>query len=180
MLLTTPDGESRSYNYEQEVLIDTKIHGKYQLTATANDFAGAFGKAYKDNYVKKQGYIIVRSGSVTVHFDSVDQSFVPEHITPTPAPAHHDIIADHHHLSIPPILVLSDADGSIITRSSPFGSHHDEGTYRAHLTHMGYSDDEVADHITAIVEREMHLAEKLGEEHAWSNYAQRRLRGIAA
>jgi hypothetical protein len=48
---------------------------------------------------------------------------------------------------------------------------------------LGYSNDEVADHITAIVEREMHLAEALGEEHAWQNYGsgptRRLLRGPA-
>merc|ERR1712086_269127 len=104
--LTTPDGQSRSYNYEQEVLIDTSIHGKYLITATAHDFAGAFGNQYKDNYVKKVGYVLVNPAAVTVHFDHLDQTFVPEHVLATPPPAPHKIIADHHHLSIPPILVL--------------------------------------------------------------------------
>lgn len=181
--ITTPSGDSRKYNYEQAVLIDTSIIGKYGVTATAHDFSGVFGHQYQDNYMMKKGYILVTPGSVSVHFGNQDHTFVPEHHAPTPAPVQKKIIADHHHLSIPPILVLSDSDGSVITRSSPFGQHHDETTYRSHLSTLGYSESEVTDHISAIVEREIVLAQRLGEEHAWQNYQGkpigngRRLRG---
>jgi hypothetical protein len=163
----TPGGAGREYNYLEKIMINTEVHGKYHLQITAHDFAGAFGKEFKDNYVTKQGYVLVRSKSVTVHYNDEEIQFTPAE-APTPAPAHHQIEEEHHHLSIPPILILKDANGSVITRSSPFGSHSTETKYREHLDHMGYSANEIANHINEIVQREMRMAEMLGEDHAWN------------
>ena len=33
---------------------------------------------------------------------------------------------------------------------------------------MGYSANEIANHINEIVQREMRMAEMLGEDHAWN------------
>jgi len=164
-------GGTRTYAWDDEIEINTKVLGKYHLQVNAHDHAGAFGKNFKDNYVTKQGYVIVRPASVTVHYSDYETQFVPE-ITATPAPKHLAIQEKHHHLSIPPILILKDADGSVITRSSPFGQHlHPEQTpersYRTHLNEMGYSDKEISDHINSIVEREEKMAQMLGEDHQW-------------
>jgi len=165
--VTNPAGGSRSYNYLEKIFIDTKVMGKYHMQVTAHDFAGAFGKSFKDNYSTKRGYVIVRESSLTVHYEDEQIQFIKE-VTPTPAPDHFHIQDHHQHLSIPPILILKDANGSVITRSSPFGSHSTETKYRTHLDHMGYSSTEIENHINEIVQREMKMAEMLGEDHAWN------------
>jgi len=160
-------GGTQKYTYDQEILIDTSVYGKYHLQVTAHDHAAAFGKDFKDNYITRQGYVIVRSNSITTHYAGTESQFTPVSSAPTPAPKHMDIESHHHHLSIPPILILKDGDGSVITRSSPFGEHHSEALYRKHLDHMGYTDTEIADHINSIVEREEKMAKMLGEDHQW-------------
>merc|ERR1712070_157912 len=160
-------GGTQTYAYDQEILIDSNVHGKYHLQISAHDHAAAFGKGFKDNYVTKQGYVVVRPNSITTHYADTETQFTPSSGAPTPAPKHMEIADHHHHLSIPPILILKDSDGTVITRSSPFGEHRSEAKYRKHLDHMGYTDKEIADHINSIVEREEKMAAMLGEDHQW-------------
>jgi len=179
-------GGVQTYKYDEDILLDTHVTGKYHLQITAHDMAAAFGKDFKNNYVTKQGYVIVRPTSITTHYADTEIQFTPDTAVPTPAPKHMDIESHHHHLSVPPILILKDSDGSVITRSSPFGKHHSEHAYRQHLDRMGYSDTEISAHINSIVEREEQMATMLGENHQWmfneqkgeiSSPYHRRLRG---
>lgn len=71
-----------------------------------------------------------------------------------------------HYVYIPPIIILQ-LMGEVVARGSPYGSHHDEETYKKHLSHRGYDDERIAAHLEAIVMREEEMGILLGEEHKW-------------
>lgn len=163
--LTTPHGATFHHDNAHGVAkLDVAQPGTWKLTATAHDFAGAFGRDYANNAAKVSGTITIGSDGRLASYDIGAQSRVfPTHSTSAP----HAIVAGGAPRShyIPPVLAIS-WGGHVVARGSPFGVHHTEAAYRAHLTQRGVAQSTIDDTVSQIVAREERLA-RANPEMMW-------------
>jgi hypothetical protein len=94
--VVNPEGEKHTYARSAKAVVDSSVYGRYELTYLAHDYAGVFGKHYKNNQAILKCSLDVAPGSV--HLDCPNPSeethaYIagfgtpsPTPVTPTPAP----------------------------------------------------------------------------------------------
>jgi len=160
--LTTPRGESFAHTGGGAVAIDAAQSGTWKVSATARDFASAFGKDYASNAVQVSGTVTVAGGQLASYdIGAQTASFATTTTTTAAAPSTGSGGGGgggRHY--IPPVLAIS-WGGHVVARGSPFGVHHTEKAYRAHLANdIGLAASTIEQHVASIIAREERLARK--------------------
>ena len=167
--LTTPRGAVFHHaSTSSPVTLDAAQTGVWKLTVTAHDFAAAFGKDYANNAATVSGTVTVGADGKLAGYDIGAQSALfPTATTTTAAPGGTAPTpgAPRAHY-IPPVLAIS-WGGHVVARGSPFGTHHTEAKFRAHLATIGVTQATIDDHVSQIIAREERLA-RANPEMVWN------------
>ena len=169
-LQVTQPGGQNTRTVHGAVTIDTELAGSWALRVVARDFASAFGRSYRDNVSHKLGTVEVAGGRVTRVKLGTQVTDVEAPTAKQEAEALGDSGGAHKHKKgahyVPPVLMLS-FGGKLVSRGSPWGVHHTQKAYRAHLRKEGVGAAEIERHVSIITAREERLAKSLGPEAVW-------------